>query len=178
MTSRYVAFLRGINLGKRRVKNDVLGQAFTALGFDDVAVLIASGNVVFTSPEQSEAALTTVIEDGLQAALGFAVPTMIRSLAAVQAMIAREPFRGIDVQKQTRLYVTLLAAPTSSTLRLPYTSPDGFYTVLSRTDREVYSVLTVQEGARTVDAMAMLEKEYGKGVTTRNWNTILKLPKA
>ena len=47
--------------------------------------------------------------------------------------------------------------------------------ILSRTDREVFSVMLVNEqGGRTVDLMAVLEKEYGKSVTTRNWNTIQK----
>ena len=69
-------------------------------------------------------------------------------------------------------------SPTTSTLSLPHQSMDGSYRILSRTDREVFSVLTLTEGARSVDAMTILEKEYGKAVTTRNWNTLLKLPKA
>ncbi len=180
MSLRYVAFLRGINLGNRRVKMDQLNAIFASLGFSDVASLIASGNVVFTSPASSpsEAALTRTVEEGLAQALGYSVPTMLRTLPAIQQMIATDPFKDVEVTKQTRRYVTLLATPTASTLALPYTSPDGFYRVLARTDREVFSVLTVTEGARTVDAMAMLEREYGKAVTTRNWNTILKLPKA
>ena len=42
---RYVAFLRGMNLGKRRIKNEELRREFEALGFEDVATFRASGNV-------------------------------------------------------------------------------------------------------------------------------------
>ena len=174
MSTRYVAFLRGINLGKRRVKNDALAKVFDDLGFENVKVLIASGNVLFDADRQDELKVTKTVEAALEKALGFQVATMIRSQPEVQAMLDLDPFEGIEVTKQTRLYVTLLAEKTKSTMKLPHASDDGNFRILSRTDREVYSVLNVVEGSRTVDLMAVLEKEYGKGVTTRNWNTIQK----
>jgi hypothetical protein len=36
-------------------------------------------------------------------------------------------------------------------------------------------VLWLEKGGRTVESMAVIEKEWGKNVTTRNWNTINKL---
>ena len=119
-------------------------------------------------------AVTKTVEDGLEKSLGFQVSTMLRSADEIQAMIALDPFKGIEVTKATRLYVTLLADKITSTMKLPYASDDGNFRILSRTDREIYSVLTVEEGSRTVDLMAVLEKEYGKRATTRNWNTIVK----
>ena len=175
MSVTYVAFLRGINLGKRRVKNEQLSAIFGSLGFTDVTVLIASGNVVFTADDAEDDRLTRTVEAGLEQALGFQVSTMLRRASEIQAMIALDPFKGIEVTKQTRLYVTLLADETRSTMPLPYASDDGNFRILSRTDREVYSVLTVAETGRTVDLMAVVEKEYGKRSTTRNWNTIVKL---
>lgn len=171
---RYVAFLRGINIGKRRVKNEALARVFVDLGFANVKVLIASGNVLFDADQQDELQLSRTVEDALAKALGFDVSVMLRSRPEVQAMIDLDPFEGVEVTKQTRRYVTLLAEETKSTMELPYTSEDGNFRVLARTDREVYSVLNVVEGSRTVDLMAILEKEYGKAATTRNWNTIAK----
>lgn len=174
MLTRFVAFLRGINVGKRRVTNDRLRAVFDDLGYTNVTVLIASGNVLFDADQHDEAALTQTIEAALEQSLGFQVSVMLRSIPEIEAMLAADPFAGIAVTKQTRLYVTLLAEPTVSTLALPHGDEDASFRILSRTDREVYSVLTVVEGSRTVDLMAMLEKEYGKSVTTRNWNTIQK----
>ena len=171
---RYVAFLRGINVGKRRVKNDALARVFDDLGFKNVKVLIASGNVLFDAREQDELKLTKTVEDGLGEALGFDVAVMLRSVPEIEAMLDLDPFKGIKVTKQTRRYVTLLAEKTKNTMKLPYSSAGGNFRILSRTDREVYSVLNVVEGSRTVDLMAILEKEYGKSATTRNWNTIEK----
>jgi uncharacterized protein (DUF1697 family) len=179
MSERYVAFLRGINLGKRRVSKEKLAEVFGEMGFENVKTLIASGNVVFDAKgdtkKQADSTLTKTVQDGLQAALGFRVDTMIRSMAEVEALLDSEPFAGIEVTKQTRLYVTLLAAKTSSTLKLPHVEKDGALRVLSRTDREVFSVVTISEGRGTIDAMELIEKEYGKAATTRNWNTIQKL---
>jgi uncharacterized protein (DUF1697 family) len=174
MSVRYVAFLRGINLGKRRVKNTQLSDVFEGLGFENVKVLIASGNVRFDADEKNEAKLTKTVEAGLEKALGFDVATMLRSADEVKAMLDLDPFKGIKVTKETRLYVTLLATRTTSTMKLPYETLGGELRILSRTDREVFSVLTLKNGARSVDAMTLIEKEYGKGATTRNWNTIQK----
>ena len=69
----HVAFLRGMNLGGRRITNDDLRAEFEALGFADVACFRASGNVVF-SAKDGEAKLTSEIEAGLGEALGYEVP--------------------------------------------------------------------------------------------------------
>ena len=51
--SRYVAFLRGVNLGsRRRVKGEDLRLCFEGLGFEDVATFRTSGNVIFASPQR------------------------------------------------------------------------------------------------------------------------------
>ena len=62
----YVAFLRGINLGKRRVKMNHLRDLFTAMGHENVSTYIASGNVVFTSATRSIAKLENHIEQVLE----------------------------------------------------------------------------------------------------------------
>ena len=54
--ARYVAFLRGMNLGRRRITNDALRAEFEALGFGGVATFLASGNVIFESPDPAVAA--------------------------------------------------------------------------------------------------------------------------
>ena len=60
---RYVAFLRGMNLGNRRIKNEALRRHFEAMGFEEVATFRASGNVVFADPGgDSEAKLQKRVE--------------------------------------------------------------------------------------------------------------------
>ncbi|HEX3608146.1 MAG TPA: DUF1697 domain-containing protein [Solirubrobacterales bacterium] len=112
--NRYVAFLRGMNLGGRRIKNDELRNEFEALGFADVACFRASGNVVFGSEEGDEAKLTARIEAGLGEALGYAVPVFLRSAAELRAVAAREAFdASLVAASKGKPQVTFLPAVPS-----------------------------------------------------------------
>ncbi len=85
---RFAAFLRAINVGKRRVKMDALRAHFEALGFDEVRTLLASGNVVF----EAEAADGARIAEALEARLGWPVPTAVVDAAALGTVAERDPF--------------------------------------------------------------------------------------
>lgn len=89
--NRYVAFLRGINLGGRRIINEDLRSHFEALGCEDVATFRASGNVVFAKGGRP-AALTAQLEAGLGEALGYEVPIFLRSAKQLLAIAGQEPF--------------------------------------------------------------------------------------
>lgn len=89
---RYAAFLRGMNLGNRRIKNEELRRCFEDLGMTDVACFRASGNVIFGSGEADAEGLEGRIETGLAKSLGYEVPVFLRSAAELRAMAAHEPF--------------------------------------------------------------------------------------
>jgi uncharacterized protein (DUF1697 family) len=89
--ARYVAFLRGMNLGGRRITNDALRTHFEALGCGEVATFRASGNVMFAR-EGRTAELTVQLEAGLADALGYEVPVFLRSEKELLAIAAHEPF--------------------------------------------------------------------------------------
>src|ERR1044071_3416059 len=112
---RYVAFLRGMNLGGRRIKNEELRAEFEALGFEDVATFRASGNVIFAAEKRAEGTLTRTIEKGLGEALGYEVPTFLRSAAEVAAVAAQEPFDPKRVAaSKGKLQVSLLLKKPSA----------------------------------------------------------------
>ena len=91
---RYVAFLRGMNLGGRRIKNDELCAEFVDIGFANVAAFLASGNIVFDTDEESRDLIVAAIQEGLRRGLGYEVPTLLRSAEEVVAIAAHGPFRG------------------------------------------------------------------------------------
>jgi uncharacterized protein (DUF1697 family) len=108
--ARYVAFLRGMNLGGRRITNDELREAFEDLELTDVATFRASGNVVFDAPDGIEKAdIATRIEAGLAESLGYDVPVFLRSCEQAAAIAAREPFAATQVKASAgKLQVALL----------------------------------------------------------------------
>lgn len=48
---RYVAFLRGINVGGVKVKMAGLKACFEDMGFQDVSTVLQTGNVLFSAPK-------------------------------------------------------------------------------------------------------------------------------
>lgn len=115
---RYVAFLRGMNLGGRRITNEGLRAEFEALGLEDVATFRASGNVVFSAGKGGEAALTKRIEAGLSDALGYEVPVFLRSCAELAEIAAGEPFEAkLVAASKGKLQVTFLAKAPAAAAR-------------------------------------------------------------
>ena len=116
---RYVAFLRGMNLGGRRIKNAELRAEFETLGFEQVACFRASGNVIFSAAGgEKKAALASTIEVGLGDALGYAVPVFLRSIAETAAISAREPFDSkLVAASKGKVQVLLLPKKPGATAR-------------------------------------------------------------
>jgi uncharacterized protein (DUF1697 family) len=83
----YVAFLRGINLGNRRVKMAELARLFEEMNFGAVSTFIASGNVLFESDSVDHVALERQIEGHLESALGYSVDTFVRTRDEVAAVV-------------------------------------------------------------------------------------------
>jgi len=107
--SRVVALLRGINVGGHRVAMADLRRHFEALKLRNVATFIASGNVIFDAPAAAGddfSALEGRIEKLLAKALGFEAPTFIRTLAELEAILARPVFP--KMAETDSLYVNFL----------------------------------------------------------------------
>ena len=91
---RFVALLRGINVGGHRVKMDRLRALFGEMGHTDVVTFIASGNVIFSSDSDDTDTLKAGIEKHLERALGYAVATLIRTPTELEAVISFEDSEG------------------------------------------------------------------------------------
>jgi uncharacterized protein (DUF1697 family) len=174
--TRYIALLRGINVGgSKKVEMAVLRTLLASLGFENVKTVLASGNAAWDAEGDDIAGMRSAIEQGIEATFGFSVNVMVRPRKQVERLVASDPFGDVEVTKDTRLYVTFLPAPTKAQLEIPYHAPAQDFTILSVTDTAVCSVLTLSPTSRTVDSMSILEQVFGKDITTRNWNTVVKL---
>jgi uncharacterized protein (DUF1697 family) len=124
---RWVAFLRGMNLGRRRITNTALCECFAGLGLVSPSAFLASGNVTFDATERSAAKLTRRIEGGLEEALGYGVPTFLRTAEEVRAIAGHQPFPEDAVEgSRGKLQVLILAsAPESSDREELYWLPWG-----------------------------------------------------
>ena len=170
---KYVALLRGINVGgHKKVPMAELKKQFEKLGFKNVKTILASGNVVF----EGEANNLNQIQSQLEKTFGFTIPLIILPFQKIGEIVKSDSFRDLKVTPKTRLYVTFLADKLKSDLTIPYKTEDGSFEIIRKSGNELFSVLDLEKTG-TIDAMNILEKEFGKNITTRNYNTILKIVK-
>ncbi len=171
MTKTQIALLRGINLGKRRIKMADLRDAFVDMGFADARTLIASGNVVFSSDADD---LADRIEAGLKARFGFDVPTILRSLDDLVALRESAPFGGAQESEDQKLYAWFLRRPDIEKLAVPRDVP-GNYTIVSTRPDAFFAIVYRRASGRFGDGLDKAGKPFDPDITNRNWNTVLKL---
>jgi uncharacterized protein (DUF1697 family) len=172
----YVAFLRGINLGgHKQVKMDELRAMFESMGFNRVRTLINSGNVLFETRGAAKSNLTRRIEQQLKLTFGHEIAVILWTIGEIQDLVGSNPFKKVKITPNTRLYVTFLYDKPKSSIKIPYETPEKDFKILSVLDGAVLSVVTLMPKRGTTEAMSVLEKEFGKRITTRNWNTITKI---
>jgi uncharacterized protein (DUF1697 family) len=171
---RYVAFLRGMNLGKRRLTMDRLKALFEALGFEEVATFIASGNVVFSSRQQDAGRLESRIAKHLEAALGYDVDTFVRDAAEVAAVGKFDVFDG-HVRNGGAVNVGFLheSLPTMTARKLAAvrTENDQFRVI----GREYYWYSRVGVAKSEVWKLPEVKALKLPNSTVRNMNTIRKI---
>ncbi len=166
-----MAFLRGMNLGGRRIKNDELRAEFEALGFDDVATFRASGNVIFGAKKQSEGKLTKTIEKGLGEALGYEVPVFLRTVEEVAAIAARQPFAPkLVAASKGKLQVTMLSKKPTAAARKKVLALSTDEDHLAIESRELFWLPSGGTIESELDHKAIV-KALGKG-TQRTMGTI------
>lgn len=169
---QYVAFLRGINLGKRKVKMDELRKVLADLGYPGAETLIASGNVLLTSDMRPD---VEKLEAGFKQHFGFDIPTIIRSIDDLRTLIASDPFDGAEHNDDQHLFVTFAAGPIGN--RLDGVEPEPGVFDLSRIDQDQFFFIGYRraDGRYTQFGVDFEKLFRDLTITNRNWNTILRM---
>ncbi len=171
---RYVAFLRGINVGGNKlIKMEALAAAFTAAGFRNVKTYIASGNVIFDSRAKPDA-LAKKIERKLLQTFGHQIAVMVFPLADLQALVKRSPFKRVKRDKDVMLFVILLRSEVPP-VKLPLESKTENFKVIAIQDRAAFMVARRKKTGWFVYPNNFIEKEFRVAATTRNWSTVEKV---
>jgi uncharacterized protein (DUF1697 family) len=172
-SATYVAFLRGINVGGRKpLKMVALRAAFEGMGFQKVRTVLASGNVVFDAAAVGAAAdgagatderavLGARIESGLNQAFGYPVAVAMRRVADLERVVATDPFAGVAITPETRLYITFLAQPVENGTRISHERRESDLRIVRVTPGEVLSAITLSPGWGTTQLMATVTKIVG-----------------
>lgn len=109
--TRWVAFLRAINLGRnRKFPMAELRACLAAAGYADVETYIHTGNVRVVSPQGSPAEVSAALERVFAEHTGFEVPTVVLSPAELVETLVTAQAQHLGVSAQRR-YVTFLKEP-------------------------------------------------------------------
>lgn len=174
--TKYIAFLRGIGPGNPNMHNDKLCAVFEEIGFTNVQSVIASGNIIFESNKTDILKMETEIELIVLSRLGFKTTAIVRSDVQLQKLIVANPFGDRVHGPTSYLLVTFTKKPTKLNFELPHQPPGKTYQLLQTIDGTLFTV-TDNTLTKTPDLMTWLEKELGKEISSRTWNTILKISK-
>ena len=170
--TRYVALLRGINLGKaRQVAMPRLREVLEARGHAEVRTHLRSGNVILDS-RMSEKKLAADLSEAIEEEFGFPVPVVVRTGKELAAVVDGDPFATIATDP-ARYSVTFLPE-TPAPAKVDALSPaegGGDYLVRGR---ELY--LWLPDGFQDTPLAAWKwDRLLGTPGTARNWNTVTTL---
>lgn len=150
-----------------------LKKAFESAGFEDVVTVASSGNVVFNAAASSEVKLEKAAEAAIKKKLGASFGTFVRSLEDLHDMLESEPHSSFEIAANAKRIVTFLREPPETKPKLPV-ELDGAR-ILSLRGSEVFSAYV--PGPRGPVFMTLLERTFGKDITTRTWDAVGKIAK-
>ncbi len=173
--SRFVAFLRAINVGGHTVKMEELRKIFESLGVGGVETFIASGNVIFESSTRRGEPLRKKIEMTLRTELGYEVATFLRSDAELKGMGEYQPFAASQFRAPvSTLFVALLSEELRDDAKQKLINHGGAEDEFHVHSREIYWLCHVRANESKFSG-PKLEKTIGMRTTVRNINTIRRL---
>lgn len=171
---KFIAILRGINVGgRRRVRMEDLRRFMEEAGFAEVETYIQSGNIVFEDPKsRSEAEIATAIEKLISDHYYFEVPVIVWSAKELQAAITENPYARD--YKVDRLHLTFLKEePSLEALDdiEVYDFPPDLYMISGR------KVFIYCDGKYSDSKLTnkFFEDKLKVAATTRNWKTVQEL---
>ena len=171
--ARYIALLRGINLGPRnRIAMPELREALEEAGFEDVKTYVQSGNVVLGSRAKPEA-VRRKIEHAIAERFDLEIPVVVRTRAELAAVVKRNPL-GKVVTEPKRYQVSFLDGPlpAESKRKLEQARVESERFVVH--GREIYAWHPAGV-ARSKLWAALAGRGLGVTATARNWTTVTKL---
>jgi len=172
--SRYIAFLRAVNVGGHIIKMEELRKIFESLGYSNVETFIASGNVIFETNGKTSSSLEKQIEKRLQERFGYEVKTFVRTDKEVAAIASHQPFLASTIEAAAGLNIGFLTEPmddsASKKLMLLKTEVDDFHI----NGREIYWLCKKKQSESTFSNL-IFQKSVGKSTTFRGANTIKRM---
>lgn len=175
MSKRYLALLRGINVGGNNIiKMTDLKSCFERLGFTDVRTYIQSGNVLFSAKSSSVRKLELEIETALSAEFQYKSTVVVISREMMKKVMSELP-KGFGTRPLHYRYdvVFFKKALTPQKALKAFELREGVDSTSIGT-HAIYFTRLIKEITKSRISKVVQKPEY-QFMTIRNWNTTSKL---
>lgn len=174
MNMKYVAFLRGINVGgKNKVKMETLREVCASLGFQNVKTYINSGNVIFETTKSENGKLAETLEKAIEIEFALKIKVIVRQISEIENIVKNNPFAG-QFENDKDLHVFFLDEELSTEKRELLLSNNNENEMYSVQNREIFCLLRVS----VLDSLMgkdYIAKKLKVSATARNWRTVNKI---
>ena len=172
--TRYVAFLRGVNVGGVNMKMADVAAALTEAGFTSVKTILASGNVVLEGPTTA-AKVRTKAEATLRDAFGYEAWVLVYDIETVRAVAEAYPFEA-EVEGH-HSYVTFVSDKDVLDELAALADEAGPQEKIARGEGVLYWQVPKSSTLDSTIGKTMGKKRYKSSTTTRNLRTLAKVLK-
>jgi uncharacterized protein (DUF1697 family) len=173
VTEQLVALLRGINVGRnKRVAMADLRQLLSDLGYTDPRTLLNSGNAVFGCRPAQVKGAADEIEAGIAERLGVRCRVLTRTGKQLAGILEANPLAEVATDS-ARYLVGFLSRPMDRAAIRELEAQDFGPDQLRILGTEAY--LWCSSGIADSALPKLAWSKFGVDVTTRNWNTVVKL---
>ena len=170
--TKYIAFLRGINVGNIRIKMTDLKSAFYKMGFHDVETFLQTGNVVFNSNKPNHD-IKSVLGKGLTETFHYEAYILVYEFGILTEVIAQYP-----MQRDENHHAYVVFIDNDTIFEELKTAAQGLAdesNYIAPGDKLLYWKVPIGQSTDTVFAKIVAKAKYKSSVTIRNMNTLEKM---
>ena len=174
---KYIALLRGINVGgKRKLLMTDLKALFAEMGFSNIVTYIQSGNVVFESDQnENNIELAQKIEAAIQEKFKLDVPVMVRKASEWKQIISDNPYFKDKCIGIERLHLTLLDKTPEQVQVEDLKQIEFDSEQFELIGQHIFLCCKDKFSSKSKMTNTLFEKKLKRKSTTRNWKTVMKL---
>lgn len=177
MTTRYVALIRAVMVGREGLDRHTLLRVFADAGALDARSHLATGNVSFDLLPKRLHEATAAIDAGLSDVVGRDIEIFVRSIEQLEALEGEAVFERATIDTRDRIITFFHRPPDLSSLSLPAWVKGGTVLIAEQQGCEVYSVTREVDG-KTGAPGGILERTAQQRATSRGWSTIERILRA
>jgi uncharacterized protein (DUF1697 family) len=172
--TKYVALLRGVNVGGRTLRMVELKACLETLGLQNVRTVLQSGNAVFSATTHDADAIRTQLEEALTEAFSYPAKVFVIPIEELQQIVAANPYK--DAPADEHQYVVFFSDGLEKVI-VEEVGPllDSSVEAVRTGDSVVYWRVKKGQTLSSVFGKATGKAAYRNNLTNRNVNTLQKL---